>query len=336
MDIFFNPNYAKIYEDIDGKSNTFVFECNYGKITNTFILRRIKWEIDGHFYSDIVTPYGYGGPYCENVKDVKQLVAEYKRAFSSYCMEHNIICEFHRFHLFENVDFRENYYGETIRLSPNVVVNTTGDFENDIWNRYDRKVRKNVRKANNNGLEILIESCTNHLEDFLTIYDLTMDRNNADLYYYFNKEFFLKIERLLPENFVYFYVLKGDEIVSAELVLCSDKYAYSFLGGTLSEYYEFRPNDFLKNEILKWCNHTGREKFILGGGYHTNDGIYKYKRCFTPDPDVMFFIGKYIFDKDIYNKIVAARKTEDPMFDGNSDYFPLYRARNIEKKDNER
>ena len=325
-DLYFNPNYAKVYKDIDGDSDTFVFDSPYGKITYTYILRKIKWPIDGQTYFDIVTPYGYGGPYCENVTDMQQLMAAYREAFTKHCVEHNIICEFHRFHLFDNVDFRENYFGETIELSANVVVNTKGDFENDIWNRYDRKVRKNVRKAESNGLEIIIEGNTNHLDDFLNIYDLTMDRNNADSYYYFGKEYFLNIERLLSDNFMYFHVVKDGKIISTELVLCSEKYAYSFLGGTLADYYEYRPNDYLKNEILKWCNRTGREKFILGGGYHKDDGIYKYKRCFTPDPDVMFYIGRYIFNQEVYDKAVEMRAKDDPNFDKETGYFPKYRG----------
>lgn len=325
-DLYFNPNYAKVYKDIDGDSDTFVFECPFGKITYTYILRKLKWEIDGQTWYDIVTPYGYGGPYCENVTDMTQLMLAYREAFTKHCQEHNIICEFHRFHLFDNVDFRENYWGETIELLANVVVNTTGDFENDIWNRYDRKVRKNVRKAESNELEIIIEGNTAHLDDFMNIYDKTMDRNNADPYYYFSKEYFQNIERLLPENFMYFHVLKDGKVISTELVLCSEKYAYSFLGGTLSEYYEFRPNDFLKNEILKWCNRTGREKFILGGGYHKDDGIYRYKRCFTPDSDVPFYIGRYIFNQEVYNKAIEARANEDANFDRNTGYFPTYRG----------
>ena len=125
---------------------------------------------------------------------------------------------------------------------------------------------------------------------------------------------------------MYFCVYKDGKVISTELVLCSKKYAYSFLGGSLSEYYEFRPNDFLKNEILKWCNRMGFEKFILGGGYHRDDGIYKYKKGFTSDPDVPFYIGKYIFNIEIYNKAVEIRACEDAEFDRKTCYFPTYRG----------
>ena len=325
-DLYFNPNYAKVYKDIDGDSDTFVFECEYGKITNTFILRKIKWNIDGQVYYDIVTPYGYGGPKADNVTDIKKLMEEYKEAFAAYCKGKNIICEFIRFHLFDNIDVRENYYGETLHLLDNVVVDTTGDFKSKIWMGYEHKVRKNVKKAMRNDLQIVIENNLSHLDGFLSIYNDTMDRNNAEDYYYFGRKYFEDIAKLLPENFVYFHVFKDGKIASTELVLCSEDYAYSFLGGTFTEYYDYRPNDFLKNEIVKWCNTTGRKKFILGGGYHKEDGIYKYKRCFTPDPDVPFYVGRYIFNRVVYDKVVEVRRANDREFNIETGYFPKYRG----------
>ena len=325
-DLYFNPNYAKVYAEIDGKSDTFVFECPYGKVTNTFILREVKWKLEGETYYDIVTPYGYGGPLAENVTDIEMLMTEYKKAFEQYCREKHIICEFIRFHLFDNVDVREHYYGETSHLLDNVVVDTTGDFEEHIWKRYEHKVRKNVKKALNSGLEIVIENNLDHLIGFLDIYNSTMDRNNADSYYYFGANYFEDIAHLLPDNYMYFHVFKEGKIASTELVLCSEDYAYSFLGGTFTEYYEFRPNDFLKNEIIKWCNRTGRKKFILGGGYHKDDGIYRYKRSFTPDPDVPYYVGRYVFDQEKYGKMVELRKNEDADFNPDTGYFPKYRG----------
>ena len=325
-DLYFNPDYAKVYKDIDGESDTFVFECSYGKITYTFILRKIPWKINGISYFDIVTPYGYGGPLAEDVTDIVALLSEYKKAFIEYCNKRNIICEFIRFHLYDNMNVREHYYGNVLHLLDNVVVNSIGDFESDMWMKYEYKVRKNVKKAINSGLGIIIENDLSYIEDFLSIYTNTMDRNNADDYYYFTEQYFKSIANLLPENFMYFHVVKDDKIISTELVLCSEKYAYSFLGGTLTDYYAYRPNDYLKNEIIKWCNRTGREKFILGGGYHKEDGIYKYKRCFTQDMDVPFYVGSYIFDEDIYNEIVRIRKSVDKIFDENTGYFPKYRG----------
>lgn len=324
-DLYFNPNYARVYGDIDGRSETFRFQCPYGEMQNTFILRPVKWELDGKCFYDIVTPYGYGGPVVLSCTDMEKLMAAYREAFSAYCLEKNIVCEFIRFHLFDNVDVREHYYGETAHMLDNVVVDTTGVYD-DIWMNYEHKVRKNVKKAVQNGLEVCVEQNLDHLEDFLAIYYETMDRNQATDYYYFKRSYFEDIARLLPDNYVYFHVMKDGKVIATELVLCSENYAYSFLGGTNSEYYAVRPNDFLKDAVVRWCNETGRKCFVLGGGYHKDDGIYRYKRSFTKAPDVPFFVGRAVWNQSAYDRLVALRAEEDPGFDRNSAYFPLYRA----------
>lgn len=324
-DLYFDPNYAKIYENIDGKSETFHFTCPYGQMRNTFILRPVKWALDGKQWFDIVTPYGYGGPVVLSCTDMEKLMAAYREAFTAYCLEHNIVCEFIRFHLFDNVDVRQHYYGETMNVLDNVVVDTALSYETIRMN-YEHKVRKNVNKAISNGLTMCIERSLDHLEDFLGIYYATMDRNQATDYYYFKRSYFEDIARLLPENFMYFHVMKEGKVISTELVLCSEDYAYSFLGGTDTEYYAMRPNDFLKDAIIRWCSDTGRKYFVLGGGYHREDGIYRYKRSFTKAPDVPFYVGRAILNREAYDRFVELRAAEAPDFDRDSAYFPLYRA----------
>lgn len=325
IDLYFDPKYAKLYENIDGKSDTFYFSCEYGSVQNTYILREIKWKFENKTYYDIITPYGYGGPLITECSDLENLMNSYREAFSRHCLENNIVCEFIRFHLYDNVQVRENYYGEVVQVLDNVVVDTTKPYD-EIWMKYEHKVRKNVKKAIGNELKILIENDLNHLGDFLDIYYKTMNRNNASKYYYFEKSYFEDIAKLLPEKYCFFYVLKDEKVIATELVLCSKQYAYSFLGGTNENFYAMRPNDFLKNEIIKWCNVTGRNKFILGGGYHKGDGIYCYKRSFTSDSDVPFYVGRYIFNSEAYDYFVSLRKKEEPALDDNSMFFPLYRA----------
>lgn len=215
MDLYFNPDYAKIYEDIEGKSDTFRFECEHGAIQNTFILRPVKWKVDGETYYDIATPYGYGGPVALECSNIEALMGAYREAFTKYCLDRNIVCEFVRFHLFDNRDVREHWYGETEALLDNVVVDTKGRFD-DIWSNYDRKVRKNVNQAAKNGLHLLIERNPDHLDDFLRIYYKTMDRNGAKEYYYFSRKYFEDLARLLPENHIYFHAAKDGTIVSTE------------------------------------------------------------------------------------------------------------------------
>ena len=40
----------------------------------------------------------------------------------------------------------------------------------------------------------------------------------------------------------------------------------------------------------------------------------------------MFYIGRYIFNQEVYDKAVEARAKDDSNFDRNTGYFPKYRG----------
>jgi serine/alanine adding enzyme len=325
LDIFFTSEYGKLNELVEsGTSVVYNFECEYGTIRHVFIKRRIDIPVSDITYYDIVSPYGYGGPVIIESNNKEKLILAYFNEFSDYCSKNNIISEFIRFHLFDNIDVRTLFYGETYPLSNNII----RDFElsmDEIWMEFEHKVRKNVKRALSKKLTIEIDFSGLYLSDFLKIYYATMDRNNARDYYYFTEKYFEELNLNLKGHYAYFHTIIDSKIISTELVLFSDKYVYSFLGGTIAEFYDYRPNDFLKYEIIKWCKETQKEKFILGGGYTKDDGISRYKKGFAPSGNATFYIGKKIHDQAVYNKLLAL-KTEQPGFDVNTKFFPAYRG----------
>jgi len=59
QDIYFDPNYAKLYETMEnGKSEVFKYNSPLGKIYHIFIKREIPFSVDSETYYDLVTPYG--------------------------------------------------------------------------------------------------------------------------------------------------------------------------------------------------------------------------------------------------------------------------------------
>ncbi len=325
QDVFFQTEYGKLYESIDGGvCETFDFSCAYGSVRHMFIKRPVPWLVDGRQYYDIRTPYGYGGPVASDVTDIDALAEAYNAAFAEYAADSGIVSAFIRFHLYDNVDLRVRYGPETVYMQDNIVCDLTPPLP-EQWMRFDHKVRKNVNRAVRAGLSVLVDAAGERLDDFLRVYYDTMERNHAGTYYYFDRTYFTAIRDTLPGRYCYFHVLEDDAIVATELCLCSDKYVYSFLGGTLAEHYANRPNDLLKHEIIRWGKETGREKFILGGGYHKGDGIYSYKKAFAPYPEgeVPFYAGKTVYNPEVYGKL-AARAAEGKSLD--EGYFPLYRG----------
>lgn len=269
-------------------------------------------------YYDIITPYGYGG-FWGDIKDYEQLYQEY----NNYCRSNDYICEFVRFELFS--DAYKFYDGKIESQSHNVIRNLKNPVE-EIWMEFKQKVRKNVKRAIKNNLEILVENTDEHLQDFLNIYYSTMERCDADTKFYFSDKFFESLISM-KENIMFFYVLSKGKVISTELVIYGAENAYSYLGGTYKEYFELRPNDFLKFEIIKWAHDRGLKNFVLGGGYGHDDGIFQYKSCFAPKGIYDFYIGKKIFDLDKYNELCGIRGISVAMESLDTGFFPKYREK---------
>ena len=271
---------------------------------------------------DFSTPYGYGGFWIEG-EGFKALNDEY----SIFCQEQGIVSEFVRFHLLSN--YRPHYIG-TYETHTHNVIRTLELSHDEMLRDFDHKVRKNIKRALNNGLVVEVDDTGNKLEEFFDIYYTTMDRNNASENFHFIKQFFETINHM-KDNFVYFHVLSEGKVISSELVLYGSENCYSFLGGTNSDYFNLRPNDFLKHEIIKWAKEKGLKRFILGGGYGEDDGIYKYKKSFAPNGVCDFYIGKMIFDKNKYINLLKLRNEnsefslKDYNIDCMSGFFPKYR-----------
>ncbi|GAI75400.1 unnamed protein product, partial [marine sediment metagenome] len=202
--------------------------------------------------------------------------------FNEYRRDNNIIAEFTRFNpILENHKFSN--YLNIIKNNQNIILDLS---IKDIWmNSYEHSTRKNINKAIRNGLKVKyfsgFEITSNYIRQFIDIYVNTMTRNSADDFYYFDKEYFQEITRKLSKNVLYFFTFKDEIAISCELVLLSKKIGYSFLGGTLSKYFEFRPNDILKHEIINVLKKRQYNYFCLGGGSSVDDGIFNYKKKFA-------------------------------------------------------
>lgn len=275
-------------------------------------------KIEKGTYYDLITPYGYGG-FWGDVSDFETLNREY----NEYCQNNHYVCEFVRFELFS--DYHSHFDGAVETRTHNVVRSLDMPID-DIWMDFKQKVRKNVKRAIKNNLQIIIENTGEYLDDFLAIYYGTMERSNAEQEYYFSKEFFETLNGM-RDNIMYFHVVHEERIVSTELVIYGVENVYSYLGGTNREYFDLRPNDFLKFEIIKWAKEKGLKNFVLGGGYGSDDGIFQYKASLAPNGVKDFYIGRKILDTAAYDKLCRIRGVKSNRNDLTQiGYFPEYRG----------
>lgn len=323
-DVFQLPDYVKAFQ-IHGDGNPFLFYFEHKSTRGINVVMKRDIAYDSHFmnilpkdmYFDYSTPYGYGGFLVEG-DDTDKLM----KSYDEYCYDNRIISEFVRFHLFH--ENQKIYNGRIISKSKNVVRSLSQEIE-EIRKEFDYKVRKNLNKAKSCGLRIEIDEKGLRMQDFLDIFRSTMIRNKAKSNYYFDKDFFKTLQKM-EDHSIFFHVYNSeDKVIATELVVYGSEYCYSFLGGTLKEYYPLRPNDYLKYEIIKWAKQKGFKYFVLGGGYMPDDGIYQYKKSFAPEGVKEFYIGHKIFNPSLYNHLMELRQKIENI-EEKIDYFPEYRA----------
>ena len=321
IDLYFDENYGKLYEKVEnGVAQIFTYEDENGKITNQFLKREIPEKIDGKSYYDLVTPYGYGGPIIEISNNKEKLLENFEKEFEKFCIKNDVVSEFVRFHpIVKNYeDFEEMYNAEYMRKT----LITKLDEEDPITNQFGKSCRKNVRQAINRGISYKVTQNPDSIGSFKEIYYSTMDRNNATDYYYFDDEYFNDILKYYRQNVVLVEAIYEDKVIAVGLYFLYKDVIHIHLSGTLNEYLFLSPAYVLRYAITMWGIENGYKLIHHGGGRSNSeeDSLYTFKRNFARIHDANFYIGKKIWNKEIYNKLC-----ENKNIDTEEKFFPAYR-----------
>ncbi len=288
-----------------------------------FYLRTIDHE--GQRYYDITSTYGYSGPLV-NKESEEEVLEYFWNQVDQWHSKHKVVSEFIRFNLSNN---HLVYSGHLIPTMNNI--------EGKLlppelqWANYDRKVRKNVKRALREEVTVKVyheEVPVEVVNDFYEIYVETMGRTNASSAFYYPRKNMETFIANCSDSCAVAIAYKDEVAISAELVLIGGEKIFSFLGGTKAAYFPVRPNDILKHEVIKWAYEKGFKSFVLGGGYGSDDGIFAYKKAFFPNDVVMFYTGRKIVDADLYNGLVAQSGKDTSTYEIAEGYFPLYRQGN--------
>lgn len=329
-EVFGHPEYVRLNARPHDRALCAALSVNGGHVLYPFLLRALTDEpycdVPQCGWTDIATPYGYGGPFAWGAPWSNETVHAFWSQFGVWASKSRVVSEVVRLSLFPET--LVEYPGDRRVLWDNVV--RTLESENELWRDFEYKVRKNVNRARASGVTVRIDEKGDRLDDFLAIYTGTMNRRNAEDTYYFPRKYFERIHAELSGQFVYFHAFAGGVVVSTELVLVSANRIYSFLGGTDAAWYHVRPNELLKLEIMNWARSAGKTEFVLGGGYARGDGIYRYKLSFAPNGRVPFSIGSRVLNGEAYEQILQARRrfaaTKGAQWLPRPDYFPAYRG----------
>ncbi|MDO5702195.1 MAG: GNAT family N-acetyltransferase [Lachnospiraceae bacterium] len=325
-DTYWLSGYVKaFYLHGDGDPMLFYYESSEIRAIN--VVMKCDIARDPHFtgripegeYFDFATPYGYGGWLVERSADSAP-ASELFDAYESWLRESGIVAEFVRFHpMIGNHEACREYY-EVVTLGE--VVHMDLSSPETIYANLTSKNRNMVRKAEKNGVSIYNGRYPDIYRRFREIYNGTMDRDNADRYYYFEEQFYESILMDLPQNAQVFYAEKDGEVIAASIMLTANGYMNYHLSGSLREYSSLAPTNLLLFKAALWGCAQGCRTLYLGGGVGSGaDSLFKFKRAFYRGDDLRRFrIGKRIHDREKYDRLCAMREPTESMF------FPRYRA----------
>lgn len=328
-DVYYLNEYAKSLQiHGDGEPNLIYYEKDGKKMAYVMMKRDIAEYkpltpyIEKEKYFDWTTPYGYGGPlYSGELSE--QWVAEFYSELNEYCKRQNIVTQFFRFHpLLQNQKKIEKYC-DVAYIKKTVYVDTTN--EEVIFRNMTPNNRNMVRKAKKNGIEI-IQDKGERLEEFQKIYFATMQNNQAESYYYFEKEYFEYLLQEMKDNMIFFYALYDGKPISASIFFYNERYMHYHLSGTLPECRKMAATNLLLSEAASWAAGHGIKQLHLGGGVGVEDSLLSFKKHFNRNGLIDFCIGRNIFLPDEYEELVKKREENDSDFDRNRPFMIKYRG----------
>lgn len=310
-DIYFTEQYVRLYLSAVDTVECFVYRQKEKTLLFPYLKRKIRFLEED--YWDFETPYGYGGPIA-NTNDqgfLKQALEE----FYLTAQENNFVAGFIRCHsLLENYRILENgpagcgvcYDRATVVL----------DLENDAQKIFQEQIhskhRNVIRRAEKSGLIYRIDEELRYLDDFTSMYRAGMTQKNADRFYLFDDTYFNNLKKM-GESVFLGTVFLGDRMIAGAVFFKYGIFGHYHLAGSLAEYEKYYPNNFLLFKTALYLKEKGVKLFHLGGGTDNSpdNSLLKFKERFSKDRSA-FYIGKIIFNKDIYKEVCRLWENEFP------------------------
>lgn len=279
--------------------------------------------IENTNYFDATSVYGYSGPLHSKHHIPDRIIKKFNTAIKGCFNDLNIISVFSRLHpLVEDQDHFLNI-GDIVPLGKTVSIDLTLSLE-EQHSQYRRRLKSRLNKLRRSDLHIFEDTNHEYIDDFIKIYHETMHRVNADVSYFFDREYFNNLLLAKDIDARLFFIKDGDKLVSGGVFTFTNGIIEYHLSGTKTEYLKVSPLELLIDHIRIIGTEQGFANFHLGGGVGSKeDQLFHYKAGFSKARNT-FKIWKYIANKRVYKSLV-----NNILVQKNETYFPLYRLQSV-------
>jgi hypothetical protein len=275
-------------------------------------------------WCDAATPYGYPTPLLVPEGNATAL-ERFLAAFHQVGRERGIITAFFRLHpllplpekaLLDNGTLVE--HGQTISIDLSLPLQ-------EMWTQTSRNHRQNIRKLLRTGFQVELDRWE-YLEDFIAIYRQTMERCEAEDFFYFSDSYFTDLRTVLGEDLHIWAVISPQkEVAAGGLFSAVGGIVQAHLAGTADKYLHYAPAKLMFDSARRWAKETGNTVMHLGGGVGCDDdSLFRFKAGFskwTTD----FYTFRMVLDQEKYTTLNGSWQKRCAGHEEDPDFFPKYR-----------
>jgi CelD/BcsL family acetyltransferase involved in cellulose biosynthesis len=180
-----------------------------------------------------------------------------------------------------------------------------------LWKSIDHNKRRNIKKAMNEGVEIVQSRSHEDLETFYSLHEASAKRNGFSAHP--RSWFEAAWKTYKPELSKLFLAYWKGKRVAGVYIVVHGKTVYALRAGSLPEGLEARPNDIMHWKIMEWACQNGYSKYDMGMVDEPPPtegssawGIWRWKREWKGSLERMQIFDKILLPR--YKVILQAKK----------------------------
>lgn len=181
--------------------------------------------------------------------------------------------------------------------------------EEKLFSLLSGNTRRNIKKAQREGVTVKIESTLESLNEYYRLHCLTRKRHGLPVQPW---HFFEKIHKhifLKNQGFVALASHQDRVIAGAVYFHLGEKAIYKY-GASDKEYQHLRANDLVMWEAIKWFSRNGYKSFSFGRTEQENSGLVQFKAGWgSVETKINYY--KYIVDEMIF--LGNHKKSDAPL-----------------------
>jgi hypothetical protein len=332
-DFYFLPGYHALAEQRgEGKALLFVYEHGDYMIALPLLLRSLAGivelgqEADG--WQDATSVYGYAGPLASHEEVPGSVLHGFANAVKDALLERHVISVFSRLHPLIRQHHLLAGLGDCQPCGQTVSIDLTLSPDQQRA-QYRGTLKTRLNKFRSIGVTCEPDREKRHLAEFISIYQQTMRRVNAQDSYFFEPEYFTRLAETLGERLQLFTVKWGNEVMAAGLFTVCEGIVQYHLGGSSDAFLKLSPMTLLLDGVRLWANEQSARIFHLGGGVGARqDSLFQFKTGFS-DCRHDFATWRWVVAPDHYQRLHETRQRwnrERALEPAAASFFPTYRC----------